>query len=90
MFFEFHSKRLLENSVKTEKYRKMDPELLLKLEAFEVADEALKRHDYFTGDAPVTLLIDEIESIWSPIAAQDDWNLFEKKLSSIRSFRGVY
>ncbi len=36
-------------------------------------------------DQPVTLLIDEIESIWSPIAEHDDWTLFNNKVQSIKN-----
>ncbi len=42
------------------------------------------RHPYFERDAPETLLIDEIEAIWEPIAARDDWSLFHEKLERIR------
>ncbi len=39
---------------------------------------------YFDGDGPVTLLIDEIEAIWSAIAQRDDWSLFYEKVERIR------
>jgi uncharacterized protein YdiU (UPF0061 family) len=40
---------------------------------------------YFTQPAPCTLLIDEIESIWSAIADRDDWGPFELKIERIRA-----
>ncbi len=40
---------------------------------------------YFDGDAPCTLLVDEIESIWSAIAHADDWSPFTEKISRIRA-----
>ncbi len=40
---------------------------------------------YFDRDAPCTLLIDEIESIWRGIAERDDWSAFEAKVEEIRS-----
>ncbi len=40
---------------------------------------------YFDGAGPCTMLIDEIESIWSAIAARDDWGPFEDKLLAIRA-----
>ncbi len=40
---------------------------------------------YFDGDAPCTLLIDEIESIWSAIDHADDWSPFTEKISQIRA-----
>jgi protein adenylyltransferase len=39
---------------------------------------------YFSGDRPCTLLIDEIESIWSAIADHDDWDPFNDKIREIR------
>jgi hypothetical protein len=38
---------------------------------------------YFAEPDPEELLYDEIEAIWAPIAAQDDWSLFEAKLVRI-------
>jgi uncharacterized protein YdiU (UPF0061 family) len=40
---------------------------------------------YFERDRPCSLLIDEIESIWSEIAARDDWGPFEAKVEEIRA-----
>ena len=40
---------------------------------------------YFEGDAPCTLLIDEIESIWAAIAERDDWGPFDAKIHRIRA-----
>ncbi len=40
--------------------------------------------EYFKSVKTCTLLIDEIESIWSAISTSDDWSLFEEKISSIR------
>jgi serine/tyrosine/threonine adenylyltransferase len=39
---------------------------------------------YFKERRPCTLLIDEIEAIWSAIADHDDWSKFDDKVSSIR------
>ena len=39
-------------------------------------------HPYFAGK-PCTLLIDEIEALWAPIAAEDDWSGWHAKLSEI-------
>lgn len=43
--------------------------------------------DYFRGDAPCTLLIDEIEAIWDAIAQRDDWAPFDAKLAEIARLR---
>ncbi len=55
-----------------------------------IANENLNQHAYFVRANPETLLIDEIESIWKHIADSDDWTLFENKIQSIRSLRGIY
>lgn len=44
-------------------------------------------HSYFEREAPVTMLIDEVEALWEPIAAEDDWSKFEKKLEEIGAMR---
>ncbi len=41
-------------------------------------------HPYFHRPAPCTLLIDEVEAIWAPIAASDDWSAFHAKVTAIR------
>jgi hypothetical protein len=30
------------------------------------------------------MLIDEVEALWDPIAENDDWTLFEQKVTEIR------
>jgi hypothetical protein len=48
------------------------------------ADPALpSQHRYFTRATPATLLIDEVEAIWAPIAEDDDWSKFNAKLADI-------
>lgn len=54
------------------------------LDQFRPASPAALSHPYFARPSPVTLLIDEIESLWAPIAERDDWALFESKLADIR------
>ena len=44
-------------------------------------------HSYFKNDHPCTLLIDEIETIWSDIADNDDWSAFDAKLKEIEVMR---
>lgn len=43
-------------------------------------------HAYFAG-APVTMLIDEVEAIWAPIADSDDWSGLARKLERISAMR---
>lgn len=57
---------------------------------FHTASLEKASHLYFQKNQCCSLLIDELENIWKPIADKDDWSLFENKLAEIRSFRGVY
>ena len=41
-------------------------------------------HPYFKLPAPCTILIDEVEAIWAPIGAVDDWSAFHAKVAAIR------
>jgi hypothetical protein len=36
------------------------------------------------------MLIDEVEALWAPIAAEDDWSRFQAKLAEIRSMAEAY
>ncbi len=42
-------------------------------------------HRYWAGAGPCSMLIDEVEAIWAPIAERDDWTPFEAKVASIRA-----
>ena len=42
---------------------------------------------YFNAASPVSLVIEEIEGLWSPIAENDDWSEFENKLTAIEELR---
>jgi len=52
---------------------------------YEAVDPLRLEHPYFGGDAPCTMLIDEMEACWSPIAAGDSWEALDAKLVSIRA-----
>ena len=41
-------------------------------------------HRYWHGEAPCSLLIDEVEAIWAPIAEHDDWSRLSTKIDAIR------
>lgn len=47
-------------------------------------------HEYFNAPKPCTMLIDEVEAIWTPIAEKDDWSIFEKKLEAIAAMREAH
>lgn len=44
-------------------------------------------HAYFQNDRPVSLLIEEVEALWAPIAADDDWGPLEAHLARIEAAR---
>ena len=56
----------------------------------KLAPEARPDHPYFQGSEPVTLVHDEIETLWAPIATEDSWALFEQKLAGIDRVRDAY
>ena len=41
-------------------------------------------HPYWDDGQPCSMLIDEVESIWSAIADHDDWRPFESKIEAVR------
>jgi uncharacterized protein YdiU (UPF0061 family) len=47
-------------------------------------------HAYFRRPSPCTMLIDEVEAIWVPIAEEDDWSALERKLAQIAEMREAY
>lgn len=93
-FFDLHSgykPERLAMSPQAELYNKPSFEPLREcLKKFSVVSTEKAEHSYFKNTHACSLIIDELESIWSPIAEKDDWSLFERKLQEIRSFRGVY
>jgi uncharacterized protein YdiU (UPF0061 family) len=46
--------------------------------------QAARTHPYWSEAAPCSMLIDEVESIWTAIAHSDDWRPFEAKIEAIR------
>ncbi len=56
----------------------------------EPAADAALDHPYFTRARPVTLLIDEVEALWAPIAAADDWSPLAAKLAAIGEVAAAY
>ncbi len=50
-------------------------------------DDHLPRdHAYFEAGKAASLVIDEVEALWAPIAAEDDWSAFDAKLAHIRQY----
>jgi serine/tyrosine/threonine adenylyltransferase len=52
--------------------------------ALEGREEEAPQHAYWSGAAPCSMHIEEVESIWSAIAENDDWRPFERKVAAIR------
>jgi uncharacterized protein YdiU (UPF0061 family) len=44
-------------------------------------------HPYFQRATPHTMLIDEVEALWAPIAERDDWSLFEAKIGEVNELK---
>jgi len=60
------------------------------LTPYTPTSSARPAHPYFQHSTPCTMLIEEVEAIWSPIAASDDWSLFHQKLASITEMAEAY
>ena len=60
------------------------------LAGYEPAAAAKPDHPYFSRPVPCTMLIDEVEAIWAPMAERDDWSRFEAKLVEIGEMAAAY
>ena len=60
------------------------------LEGFAPRDDVNLDHAYFARERPRTMLIDEMEAIWAPVAESDDWSKFEQVLGEIAEMREAY
>lgn len=58
-------------------------------EGVEASADARLDHPYFAGE-PCTMLIDEVEALWAPIAERDDWSVYEAKLARIGEMADAY
>ncbi|HZY67799.1 MAG TPA: protein adenylyltransferase SelO family protein, partial [Devosia sp.] len=47
-------------------------------------------HPYFARALPRTMLIDEMEALWAPIAERDDWSALHHALDEIEEMRQAY
>lgn len=57
---------------------------------FRTSQSANLDHRYFQRSRPRTMLIEDVESIWEPIASSDDWSLFQNCLEDIAEMRVAY
>ena len=57
-------------------------ELAEAIEGYELVNDT---HAYWSGDAPQTMLIEDVEQIWSAIAEGDDWMPLRDKIAAVRT-----
>ncbi len=57
---------------------------------YEGAPDLNLDHPYFARNAPRTMLIEEMEALWAPIAEHDDWSAFDAALADIEEMRDAY
>ena len=60
------------------------------LDAHEPAPGVNLDHPYFARATPRTMLIEEMEALWAPIAEADDWSAFHAALAEIDQMRAAY
>jgi len=49
-----------------------------------------EEHDYWRDQAPQSMLIDEVESLWSAIDEHDDWQPLHDKIAALRRMSDAY
>lgn len=59
-------------------------------DALKHHEAVISDHPYWQGHGPVTMLIDDVEAIWAPIAEHDDWSAFHAKLAAIRGMAAAH
>lgn len=57
---------------------------------YVASEDANVGHDYFARATPRTMLIEDMEAIWAPIAEGDDWSAFEAALVEMREMGVAY
>ena len=60
------------------------------LEGFEPERPERLGHAYFSRAEPEEMLIEEVESLWAPIAERDDWGPLRAKLDGVEAARRAY
>ncbi len=60
------------------------------LEGYTAAGDANLAHPYFARARPRSMLIDEMEALWAPIAEADDWQPLFAALDEIEEMRAAY
>ena len=60
------------------------------LAGYAPTPDARLDHPYFAGTRPCTMLIEDMEAVWTLIAEADDWSAFQGKLNAIRVMADAY
>ncbi|KFC64409.1 Selenoprotein O and cysteine-containing protein [Devosia sp. LC5] len=60
------------------------------LEGYAASDTLNLDHPYFARSQPRTMLIEDVEAIWTAIAEHDDWEIFARALAEIAEMRDAY
>ncbi len=60
------------------------------LQAAKPRNSAALDHPHFHLAKALSMTIDEVEAIWAPIAASDDWSLLSDKIVAIHQMRHAY
>lgn len=93
-FFDFHSgwnPERLKNSPAWPIYQNQEfQKLQILLEKSSPLKDTKNWIDYLSRGKPETLLIDEIEKIWSFIDQKDDWSAFNKKIEGLQKIHGLF
>ena len=58
--------------------------------AFERYEPVASDHPYWSGDAPQSMLIEEVEAIWSHIDERDDWEPLHAKVGALRQMGAAH
>jgi len=57
------------------------------LEAREPSRPHRLEHAYFARTAPADLLLADVDALWEPIAREDDWRAFTRKIDEVAALR---
>lgn len=60
------------------------------LEGYSASDRVNLDHPYFARTKPRTMLVEDVEAIWAPIAERDDWGILAQALAEIAEMRDAY
>jgi len=81
-FFDWRGGRLRTEEAQ-ERYSNENWSTFNALIALHARDDATE-HPYWTGEAPCSMHIDEVEAIWAAIDQRDDWSPLTMKVEAIR------